>query len=143
MSLLQQWLTGQVEGQYKVRSERLEQMAAAYCSQTDIPPDQVELVEETKDGKQTYYFRRRALFNPATPIYLELYPYAYELMKWACSGKPEEERKWLLDSTRNTFRCVLQWRTAIHFRTITHYSKSAESAVNEALRVYKREVENA
>lgn len=41
------------------RHHNLEVLAAAYLAATNLPPERVEMVEETKDGKQTWYFRER------------------------------------------------------------------------------------
>ncbi len=41
------------------RNSYLEIMAAAYLKLTDIPADEVELVEERQDTKIVFYFRRR------------------------------------------------------------------------------------
>lgn len=41
------------------RIEHIEQMAAAYFAKTDIPPDEVELVEEHLGLRIVWYFRRK------------------------------------------------------------------------------------
>jgi len=43
----------------QIRMDHLESMAAAYFQKTDIPPDEVELVEEQGGFQTIWYFRRR------------------------------------------------------------------------------------
>lgn len=50
------------ERQARIRLDHLEMMVAAYFSKTDIPPDQVVLVEEQQGNKTIWYFRRAGEF---------------------------------------------------------------------------------
>ena len=43
----------------KITNEHLERMAAAYFLQTDIPPDEVQLIREQNGSEIRWYFRRR------------------------------------------------------------------------------------
>ena len=43
----------------EIRIEHLEMLTAAYFSKTDIPPDQVVLVEEHQATKTIWYFARK------------------------------------------------------------------------------------
>lgn len=43
----------------KKHSEHIEMMAAAYFKYTDIPPDQVELVQKIENKEYIFYFRKR------------------------------------------------------------------------------------
>jgi Trk K+ transport system NAD-binding subunit len=48
-----------IEHEVNIRMEHIEMMATAYLLKTDIPPDEVELVEEQVENRVIWYFRRR------------------------------------------------------------------------------------
>lgn len=48
------------ERQVELRLEHLEEMAAAYFAKTDIPPEEVVLVEDMTEARRIrFYFERR------------------------------------------------------------------------------------
>lgn len=56
---LQAWINARVEQGMRMRRELLEQLAAAYLLKTDLPPDDVVLVEEQRGKLLTWRFERR------------------------------------------------------------------------------------
>lgn len=60
MTNLQEWLNKQTEARLHIQRSWLEELAAAYLLKTDVPPDQVKLVElQGEDGMTSWWFERR------------------------------------------------------------------------------------
>jgi hypothetical protein len=57
---IQEIIESAAEKQAEIRMSHIEAMAGAYLLLTDIPPDEVELVEDRTDGfRVRWYFRRK------------------------------------------------------------------------------------